>query len=365
MAPTKATATKRAGAELKKTAKKAKVDPMLQAVIDCVSESDLPASCISMVTAMLPNSLGVASEKRGAHQVRVVTMAKEILDEAQKKLEAAVEAEAAKVATIEGSRGELTGKTEAAEAAFKSVEEAFLAKKAAVTEKQAEVTSTAEALKVAQAAQKEGDATLIVVETELAKVKTVVDTHLTPICSAEDWKQNEAKKHCDEVLKLLARCTIDESLSKSLPSCCQKAPADRGDFDKMALEQVQKTLEDKINELASKVEAGAAGKAERATAVEEAQKASEAAAEAKKAAGEILLDAEVEKENAAEALRAAKAEVAKFEPELAAATKVLDAAKETLKQFQDYTVSCFETLEKKVSVVEQAPETIEADKLGA
>jgi len=226
------------------------------------------------------------------------------------------------------------------------------------------VTGAAKALKAALEAQQSGDAALNATEAELNTIKAVEEGQLKALCSVEDWKANDAAKQCQAVLKLLKDCVIDESLSKSLPSCCAKAPAERGDFDKMALEQVEKTLKDKASTLSAKLEEGAAAKVERAKAVEEAQKASDVAAEAKKAAAEALLDAEVEKENAAEALRAAKAEVAKYEPQLTAANAALEEAKEAVKHFQEKTLASFETLEKKESTAEEAP-AIEADKLGA
>jgi len=364
-----------------KAAKKPKVDPMLQAVLECVSASGLSESCTAMLTAMIPLSLGLPVEKRGALQIRAVAMAKEILDEQGQKLEAALEEQTKAVTTVEGSKAELSSNVEAAESQAKTAEEDVAAKKAVVAEKQQDVTDKEAALKAALTAQTEGDAAVTKAEAALENVKGVVANHVKPLCSTEGWVQSEAKKHCDEVLKLLKsfNCSVDESLSMSLPSCCSKAPAERGDFDRMALDEVEKTLQDKDTALTAEIEAGVAGKEERAKNVEEAQKAKEAALEAKKAASDALADSEVAKANAAESLKTAQAAVAKFEPELAAATAALDTAKEALKQFQEYTLACFETLEKKTTPAPAAPAaaateqkvapeqaaTIEAGTLGA
>eukprot|EP00929_Paragymnodinium_shiwhaense_P041928 TRINITY_DN21779_c0_g1_i1.p1 TRINITY_DN21779_c0_g1~~TRINITY_DN21779_c0_g1_i1.p1 ORF type:complete len:395 (-),score=189.83 TRINITY_DN21779_c0_g1_i1:312-1427(-) len=371
MAPTKAAATKRQAQEAKgqKAAKKPRTDPMLQAVIDCVAgSSDLSADCIAMVTSMLPHSLGLATDKRGPHQTRVVGMAKEILEAAQKKLQATIEAETSKLAQVESGKAEIDGKAAAAEAAAKAAEEAYAGKKAAVSERQGELGKAEETLKTAKKEQETGDAELVEAEKKLAELKAVAEKDLKALASEEDFKAEDAPAHCQALLGALKSCAVDESLSKSLPTSCVKAPAERGAFDKIALEQVEKILNDKIEGLSKTLAEGASGKEARAQAVADAEKAVTEASEAKKGAADALLDSEVEKANAAEGLRSAKAALADHEPAKTAAEEAVNSAKEALSHFEQYTLACFETLEKKVTPPEKPVEavtTIEAVSLGA
>jgi hypothetical protein len=366
MAPIKATAkrqheaAKTAGKAL--VAKKARkdVDPKLKAVIEAVEASgdSLPDSCRAMLIAMLPDSLTVPADTRDANQTRLVAMVREVMELVRVKKQEAVGAEEQRVSEVAASKEGLVASASQAEAASAAAVEFSTTKKAQAAEAEKLLNSKNEMLKTALEAQNTGDAALETAESECSKLQTAIDGALRQLCSGDEWDAASASGHCQALMALIKNIsTTDDSLLQSVPASFKKAPAERGDFDKMVIEQVEKTLKDRLAQLTSTLEAGSAGKAERAAAVEAAQGEVETAKSARMDTTESLSNAMAAQQEAAGALKEAQTKVKKFEPELKKTQAARDEKQVMLDIFQDGNMKAFAELESKVSAsAEVAPQ---------
>merc|ERR1711963_1133883 len=99
---------------------------------------------------------------------------------------------------------------------------------------------------------------------------------------------------------------LDDSLKTAMPITCVKPKAERGAFDHMVIEQLEKTFSGKASDLQQKVEEAVPKKAERDKAVEVADAhANETLALHQKAAEELSI-AKTSEKDASDAVRKAQ-----------------------------------------------------------
>merc|ERR1711907_913248 len=65
----------------------------------------------------------------------------------------------------------------------------------------------------------------------------------------------ECKKIIEKVIKLVQNCGADEALVKTLPQILRRKPEERGNFDEMALQQLDSYIMDHLVLLSNKIEA--------------------------------------------------------------------------------------------------------------
>merc|ERR1719409_1327940 len=90
---------------------------------------------------------------------------------------------------------------------------------------------------------------------------------------------SDAKVHAEVLVPLASRIKLDESLVVALPGFCAKQPSERGAFDQMIVEQLEKEMMQKVSALAQMLIDSEASKTEFATAVEAARSSAEKAGE--------------------------------------------------------------------------------------
>merc|ERR1712194_356904 len=149
---------------------------------------------------------------------------------------------------------------------------------------------------------------------------------------------------CSELIVVLKQINADDSLLQALPSTCAKVPGDRGAFDTMVLNQLEASLNKKLEELLKVLEAETPGVEERAAAVGAAdQKLAHAKAE-QVTATEDHAAADAQRIESASVVVTAKAELRTHEPAMRAATKARVQAVAALENFQQNTRTPFEVL---------------------
>lgn len=343
--------------------KQAKVDPALQPVIEAIhGATELTATCRQMLLAMLGNTLCVPSDKRDAAQVRVVEMIREVMDTTRERLQKNVATEEANVASLDCRRDALTEACAQADERTAAKAHAVATGKATVAEFEHAVAATASSLAATKESQQAGDEMLEASARELEDVTAALKEHFTAL-NSEIWQEECTRPHLEVLVATLKRsCGKDETLVVTVPQCFSKAPSDRGDFDKMVIEQVEKCLTGRATELESVLEAGAGAKSERAAAVEAADRIASEAAARRRAAADDFFNLQVESENAIEAARVAGKEIADLDLELKSAAKALDVARAGLQRFLDHNVAGFEMLRSmavpSVAEVGEAPVTV-------
>lgn len=358
MAPkkgTKRTATQ--GASAPAEVKKPKCDPMHRAVAEAIDQSEaLSESCRAMLKAAIPGCLDVPTEERQEIQAQIVQMIGEVLEGIEAKLQEVLEAERSKVAGAETSKGDLGAKVSEAEACFEEAKQVVDKKKQALADATMDMTNAKTTLSEKQEVQRDGDKSLIHAREAKDALDEVVEGELQAI------KAGTPGAHYTAVLPVLQTLTLDESLMTALPSTCMKAPSDRGAFDHMVIEQLEKSLSDRGSELAKTLEDGAPAAAERAADVEAAQSNLTALTEAQmKAAAELAL-AQASQQEASATVDADKVAVRNFEPEHQKAVQACEEKAADLENFRAYNLACFKMLRDKTAVkvvAEASPEVKE------
>merc|ERR1712232_1300103 len=202
-------------------------------------------------------------------------------------------------------------------------------------------------LKDAKAAQAAGDAQITKIEAERRELKETLEKCMC----GEGFEADAAVRHRDAVMDVLKRSThaFENTLLMTLPEALIKSPAERGDFDKMAIDTLQKNLGEYVEKLDGELRASEESKTTRAAAVEAAASSSASAQDQELIAQNELASAQEKQKAAAEGLGAAKAAVQSFEPSLQSAVAERDTKQATLTKFTEHNIKSFATLQSKNS----------------
>merc|ERR1712110_900685 len=127
------------------------------------------------------------------------------------------------------------------------------------------------ALKDAKAAQASGDAQIAKIEVERRELHETLEKCMPDLCG-EGFEADAAARHRDTMMDVLKRSThaFENTLLMTLPEALIKPPAERGDFDRMAIDTLQKNLGDYVEKLDGELRASEDSKTARAAAVEAA-----------------------------------------------------------------------------------------------
>merc|ERR1712039_940731 len=198
-------------------------------------------------------------------------------------------------------------------------------------------------------------------EQQKASIVKCVEVDVKNIMEGDQGKQEQIVKSYQALELVIKGVNLDDSLASALPSTCLKQPSDRGAFDTMVLDQLDKSLKDKVTELTRMLEEGAAAKGQRAAAVEAAQSDLTAALASEKTSGEELAVAEGHQKEASAAVASAKNAVDSHEPELTKANQAFESTQAELDNFETYNMGCLNTLrgtakEKVATPPEEAPD---------
>jgi len=326
-----------------------KTDPTMTGVIEGIQQaSDLSDDCRQMLLSLLPGSLAIPSDQRHEVQHTAVDMIAEALAGVEASLQASIDNQKASLTDVEGTKSELDSKVAAVEVQLSSATQFQESKKAALAEAQRGKNSAAEKLTAAQEAQRLGDAEVVVAKEQKHALDNGMDVHMKAILS-EGLDEAQGEAHYKALLPVVKSLCLDDSLMTALPAACARQIAERGAFDKMVLDQLEKSLVDKAGELQKTLDESAPAAAERAAAVEAAEAELETAKAKQKEAADELVNAQKSSAEASKAVDAAKAAVKTFVPDYQKATAALDACVESLNKFKEHNMVCFETLKVKVA----------------
>jgi len=358
MAPKAKTVTKgvkrAAGDDASKTAaKQLRVDPTVHAVQEVVEQVEgLNESCKAMLLATLPSSLCVPMDERVPLQARVVEMIAEVIEMHRSSLKAAIDIELAKVAELESSKSKLEEDFAKADEAHKNTIDVVSGKKLAAQEAEQASKEASSSLKEAKAAQAAGDAQIAKIEAERQELQDALEKCLPNLCG-EGFQTDAATKHRDAVMDVLKRSAqaFESTLLMTLPTALIKPPAERGDFDKMAIGTLQKNLGDYVEKLDGELRVAKETKTTQAVVLEAAAAQNVAAREQFLAAQKVVASAEETQTTAAGQLETTKTAKNDFEPSLESAVAQRDAKQAALTHFEEHNVKSFTSLEKITATV--------------
>jgi len=343
-----------------KAAKKMKLDPALASIADSIMQAeDLPERCRIMLVDTMPLSLSIPAEKRHEVQHSVVDMVKQVLDAKKSTMEAAISVEEQQIQTLNNSRSEGVKSVEEAESALAAQKEVTQSAKTLLADATVAAKASSESLEGVRAKHKESTDKLSAAQQERTALETAFGTHFKPMVDGA------AGEHLKELEPHLKHLQIEASLLIAVPSVCVKPKLERGSFDNVVLEELEKALSSKIAALGETVAAETPAVAEQETYMFAAQEELAAKKDTQKGAAadfEEVRKVETEKELV---VKQAKAAVDGLQPDIDAASVRLEIAKQTLNTFEAGPLTQFSTYSK-LSATETATETTtESAPLGA
>jgi len=309
-----------------------------------VGLSTIPEMTKEMLQSVITTSLGVgaAADERHSYQVQLADAIGEVLKDVVKITESKV-AEAQKgVVDAEALRTEKAGMADAAESTLTArTSDSDTAQENLTSAKQAVVDAKI-SLEKAKDEVDSFDVQLIKKTEQLEKVKAVLADNFGVLKAGVDWpseKEQKAgeKKHLGSISSMLKQLKADSSLMSALECALTKKPEQRGQFDTMAIDQLESVLTSKVTEHETHINNAESIKAEITAAV--------AAAETH------LANSEAAKTNADEALAAAKMAQKEAQTALKDAKKAVanqDTAVDEAKDHSSETESSLEQANKNV-----------------
>lgn len=322
-------------AAVEHAAKKRKVDSVLAGKCDVVAAAldaapGLPVVARQMLTGMVraipPHGALPHDSKYGDALTGMITDA---LETVQKRIDEEISAADAKV---RGGNAEKAARESAVvEAQRRLQQQADICseRKSALMEASKACVAAQEALTAAQAAQQAGDAEVKEAADKKDALQTVYTESIEPL-TAGRLEQAAATKKASALAKVWQEHNLDESIRTAMPTALSKEPSVRGSFDNMVIQQVNETVQARLQSLQVLVDNGAPAKAEREAAVEAARTAVDAAKEKQHASAAEMRQAQSDHKDAESALQAKEAEANSLLPELSASSDALEAARARL-----------------------------------
>lgn len=249
-------------------AKKAKVvveDPVLakvQTIVDSVQNGDfqIPGTQANreMLVAMAPAVLATPCDARHAHQQTVADTYKEIFLNEESRL-------TERVAEVKDKVAEANGELATRKAAVTDAEAALSKKNDEIKDKQAEVAGKVQVTKDTESAFKNATSELVSLESSkesdaeehqnIMNLKT--DRFL--ILKEGSWEGDTVpKEHVKLLQAFFKKIHVDASMLAALPLALGRKPADRSEFDSLAVSELEKNLEATLQELAQRIESNEA-----------------------------------------------------------------------------------------------------------
>lgn len=351
---------KRPAGAMKKEAKRPRTveDPTaahIKAVADAVREAEgFPATLIELLCGSLQNSLALVKEERHQYQVQIVDMIDSVLQQSAEGLEAKVQAAAAVVGEADKEKSSRESAAQAAVEHLKAQTEALAAAKVTVSEATEAAKLAKKALDDAKAEQKATDDEAQDAVGKKQSLEDALNKFVVPMkAGAFEGKLDKGLKEFSQLMKPFR---FDTTMMISLSSALARAPAARGSFDNVVIDQVEAEIGNKLAALTATIEQAGPAQAEHAQKVEAATAASASAADAEAAAKESLAKAKNGLKEAEDAKKSSATAVKDFASDMHAATQKLEALQSNQQLLRDGALKAFAFLSQRSSVVEAAVE---------
>eukprot|EP00928_Gymnodinium_smaydae_P097248 TRINITY_DN8764_c0_g1_i1.p1 TRINITY_DN8764_c0_g1~~TRINITY_DN8764_c0_g1_i1.p1 ORF type:complete len:546 (-),score=166.24 TRINITY_DN8764_c0_g1_i1:205-1770(-) len=248
---------------------------------------DLNPSTREMLRAGLQSTLGVPVAERQAFQQKVVGWIEDALTGVRKGLEAEMSAAADALQGVESEKATRDEALASAKAAHAEKLEAKNEKQQAAKDALAAIKTARDAVADAEKAQKAGDEGYQALGAKKEMLTSVMDA-FTQLRDASDLQPDVHQKYVKAVVDAGTELEVDKAMITALPSAFSKAPAERGMFDKMVIDQFVEEHKKCVDAVEKALADGAPGKDARAEAVEAAKSALEAAIAAESKAKDDL-----------------------------------------------------------------------------
>jgi len=340
---------KRSNAQATAAAKKARVDPALTPIAQVIMESeDLPDRCRTMLLETLPLSLSVTADKRHDVQKAIVDMIEQTLNTRKQAMEGAVTTEDEKLKNFLSSQVDLKSNVEQTEAAVAAQKEIVDSAKKALADATVAANASWTTLSDKQAEHKTLNEKLAEAKTNKSGLEAAYEDHFKPI------KETASEPHFKGLEPHLQHLEIESSLLIALPSSCAKSKEERGSFDNVVLEELEKAINAKIAAFGATIAEETPASAAREATIEAAQKDFDAKKAIQKQLAADFEAAQKEHTDRDSKLAAAKDAMSKLQPQIDVATELMEKAKAAFEEFENGTMATFANLRSASSATEAA-----------
>jgi len=333
-------------------------DPLMEGVANAIQQAELPNDCKEMLLITFPFSLELPVEERHEFHEMVVTMVGDSIQHTHSKMIQEVEEAGSAVEAAKAKNTELEATAVEADSKLNVAGETVQSKEAALQDATTLASNKKTSFDDAKDAQTKGGAESEALKQEKQTYVSALENSFKAL-SEGDLEGEQAAEHYKVIEPLIANLPLDESLRLALPSTCQKKPGDRGSFDNVIMEQLEKALQTRNAALGEQIDAGASAAAERAAAVQAAEQDLQAAKEAKETAQTDLQDAKTKRDEAYELVKSSKKAVTEGVKELEGLTKSHDDKLKVRAHFENWNMSSFAQLKDKSAAPKEVPVPME------
>jgi hypothetical protein len=333
-------------------------DQLAQAIADGAKTSKVPADVIDMLEKVLPLTLAQPKDKRHRFQDQAIEAVNHIIQGIEGSLKSDIGVARSKKLEADTRAAPCEKDVTETEKKLEQDVERFGIETKALAKAATDFRAARTAVQDTQSSQETGDKDFKSAAQKKEKLQGLLDEYVEPLKSGS-VPEGEVDKRCKALqLELKHLEGFDEAMLIVLGSTLAKAPAARGGFDSMAIDQLDKYMSKHMEPLVEILQAGEEGKWQRASAVVEAQRALEDALDFQKLRArefESAWKAQKDDEQALETARQALKDLAK---QTTACDKVLYQAEADFEVFEEFARRPFEELKELREPVE--PEQIDS-----
>jgi chromosome segregation ATPase len=329
---------KRPASQASIVAKKCKV------VASAIQDVDLPDQVKKILASAASVTVGQLKATRSPFNERFVQKIGEVFASYKDTCEKDIAAKEAALAELTPGKGTREAAVDEAKTALAAKTEALEKAKEAVKEADTKLKTASALLTTKKKEQKTGDKPGDEIEKRKASFEETEKGSLLPL--VEGTAEPEAKKKMLKAVMAAAKeFKFDATLMEASEKVLEKSKEERGaGFDETCLDQLKDAFKTTIATLDGQLAEGAAAKAARAAAVEEATTAKAAAEKEHEELIAAFTKTKDEKDAALDVVKGATKHLSEFMPDLKKAGDDIDEAKASLASFAEGALVAFAEL---------------------
>lgn len=332
---------------------------MVGAVLEAIElTQDMPDSCKNMLAAMVPEAFTVPADDRHSYQNMFVDIVGECVRKTEENMKAAISKEQDNVSA-------LSCKRETLEKNIEDAEKIYCEKKAIMDQEKAKLAELFRIVLEDRIALSKAEQALETATAPVAELKKEVEACHGAICDLvalrdEAVESSAMEAICSKLTVLAMHLGVEETLVSSLPAACNKKPADRGAFDLMVLEQMEKEVTSKAAGFTTQIESQTANVTALEVALQAAKTKLDKTTSAHHSASSVLTRAIDEEKKTSATYSDSQVELAAFEPLFKEAGEVVEEKQASLANFQTWNVASYDVLKAKQKPIKPAAVTEES-----
>lgn len=322
-----------------------KCNTIAQALTDAAS---LPADVIAMLVEVLPHSLGQPKDKRHCFQDRAVLAVDNVMQGVEANLKQKIDDARNKMQEARNQAAPSEAMVAAAEVKLREDSERFTKETKALAESALEFRAARTAVQEAKTAQEVGDQDLKIAAKKKDKLQVIIDELVYPLKDGT-VPADDVENRCKSLLTSLKVLEFDAAMLMVLGSALAKVPSARGDFDILAIDQLDKYMAKHIDPINATLQAGEAGREQRANGVKLAQDALDQSLQAQKLRADAFEAAWKAKKDDEVALETAKRGLKDLAAQTRLCDKDVNQSEAEFDVFQEYARKTFEELKERIT----------------